>query len=364
MEKNQFNLSLTLRVLIAIAVLGLALTFMRASADMLNALILSWIIVLVASPLLRWLRSKRVPMGLSFALTLIAILAVFVAFVLLLVIAADRLVEAIPTYASAYEDLVASIQTTLASLGIATTDIQAFIEFIDPTKLVEAAANFLSGLISTVSSVLLVALLVIFLLLDAFNAPAKLANEIKSGNTYLKRLFTTSHSLREYVYMTTVVGLVTGFIDTLWFLILGVDFAILWGILAFLLSYIPSLGFWLAAIPPTILALLESGPGVAALVFFGIVLINGFAENVVKPKYMGTGLNLSPFMIVFSVIFWATILGPLGAILGVPMTVMFKELVLEADEQNHWIASLMSSSATKTPDNKTANEGELMEEKQ
>ena len=360
--KKSFGLSLTLRALLAIALVGLALTFLRASADMLTALILSWIIVLVASPLLHWLLSKRVPKGLSFALTLIAILAVFVAFVLLMVVAVNRLADSIPAYASAYDDLVASIQTTLASLGIDTNDIQAFFDFVDPVKIVEVASNFLSGLIGTVSSVILVALLVIFLLLDAVNAPAKLLKEIKTGNKYLQRLFTTSHSVREYVYMTTVVGLVTGIVDTIWFLILGVDFAILWGILAFLLSYIPSLGFWLAAIPPTILALLESGPGTAALVFFGIVLINGFAENVVKPKYMGEGLNLSPFMIIFSVIFWAGILGPLGAILGVPMTVMFKELVLEADEQNRWIASLMSSTPKSTPDSQAESQSDLRKE--
>jgi AI-2 transport protein TqsA len=101
--------------------------------------------------------------------------------------------------------------------------------------------------------------------------------------------------VRNYVYITTIVGLVTGAFDTILFIILVVDFAVLWGVLAFLLSYIPSLGFWLAAIPPTILALLESGPGVAALTFLGIVLINGFAENVIKPKYMGKGLNLITF---------------------------------------------------------------------
>jgi predicted PurR-regulated permease PerM len=125
--------------------------------------------------------------------------------------------------------------------------------------------------------------------------------------------------------------------------------------LAFLHSYISSLGFWLAVILSMNLALPESGPAVAALVFLGIVIINGFAENVVKPKYMGTRLNLSPLMVVFSVIFWAAILGPLGAILGVPVTVMFKELVLEADQQNRWIAKLMSSSDHGTPDDQSEN---------
>jgi predicted PurR-regulated permease PerM len=132
-------------------------------------------------------------------------------------------------------------------------------------------------------------------------------------------------------------------LDIILFIALGVSFPILWGVLAFLMSYIPTLGFWLAAIPPSLLALLESGPTTAALVFLGIVLINGFAGNIVMPKFMGEGVNLSPFMVIFSVIFWAGVLGPLGAILGVPMTLMFKQLVLEADDQNRWIARLMSS---------------------
>jgi AI-2 transport protein TqsA len=135
-------------------------------------------------------------------------------------------------------------------------------------------------------------------------------------------------------------------LDTIWFILLEVSYPLLWGVLAFLMSYIPTLGFWLAAVPPTLMALLESGPGAAVLVFLGIVLINGFAENVVKPMYMGEGLNLSPFMVIFSVIFWATIL-------GVPMTLSFKELVLEADSQNRLIARLMSSKESQTDNTAT-----------
>ena len=125
----------------------------------------------------------------------------------------------------------------------------------------------------------------------------------------------------------------------------------LWvAIIAFLCSYIPTLGFWLAAIPPTILALLEFGPLQALIVFLGVVLINGFAENVIKPKYMGEGIDLSPFMIIFSVIFWAALLGPMGAILGVPVSLLFKELILEADDQNRWIAMMMSAKKAEPPE--------------
>ena len=337
------SISFTLRVLIAIAAAGIALVFMQTASEMINALFLAWIIVLVASPLLHWLVRKRVPTWLSFVLTLVSILAVGLIFILIILFALSRFSEAIPSYISEFENFAASLQDTLASLGLLDSESRSIVTFLDPQQLLDLIVDFLAGLVGTVGDIVLIAMLIIFLLLDAFNAPAKLLDEIKAGNAYLQRYFDTSKSLRVYIYITTIVGLTTGLLDIVWFSLLGVDFAVLWGILAFLMSYIPTLGFWLAAIPPTLLALLESGPTTAVLVFAGVVLINGFAENVVKPKYMGEGLNLSPFMVVFSVILWAAVLGPLGAILGVPMTLLFKQVVLEADDQNRWIARLMSS---------------------
>lgn len=343
---DKLTLSFTMRVLIALAAVGLILTFMRTAADLINPLILAWIIVLVASPMLHWLVEKGAPLWLSFILTLLAILAVFAAFALLLVVAVDRFALAIPELTAEIENAVPSLKESLSSRGLIDPESNSILSFLEPSKIIDAIASFLTGLVGTISDLILVAMLMIFLLLDAFNAPAKLAEAIDAGNAYLQRYFKVSESLRKYIFITTIVGLTTGVLDTIWFVILGVSFPLLWGILAFVMSYIPTLGFWLAAIPPSLLALIESGPGTAALTFLGIVLINGFAENVVKPKYMGEGLNLSPFMIIFSVIFWAAVLGPLGAILGVPMTLLFKQLVLEADEQNSWIAGLMSSGKT------------------
>jgi len=353
---NKSSLSFTMRVLISIAAAGIALMFMREGAELISSLFLAWIIVLVASPLLHGLVGRGTPVWLSFALTMVAILAVFVVFSLILVVAVDRFIEEIPQYTSEIESNIAGIQEELSSLGVIRPESDSIFSYVNPEQLLSALGSFIAGLFGTLSNLLLLGLLVIFLLLEAFNAPEKLAEEIKAGNTYLQRYFHLSESLRKYIIITTIVGLTTGVLDILWFILLGVSFPVLWGILAFLMSYIPTLGFWLAAIPPSLLALLESGPVTAALVFLGIVLINGFAENVVKPKYMGEGLNLSPFMVIFSVIFWAAVLGPLGAILGLPMTLVFKELVLEADDQNQWIARLMSSKESKVEPEKDSVE--------
>jgi predicted PurR-regulated permease PerM len=272
-----------------------------------------------------------------------------VGFGLILVVGFNQLVESIPKYIDQADELANSIKDLFVSLGIDPEDVSAVLAKISPADLMARGVSFLGSLLSSFSNVILVVLLLVFLLIEAFSAPEKLAAEIRSGNEYLQRYFHVSDTLRKYFQLTTVVALVTGVLDMIFFLIMGVDFAILWGITAFLCSYIPTLGFWLAAIPPTILAFLEFGPLQALIVFLGVVLINGFAENVIKPKYMGEGIDLSPFMIIFSVIFWAALLGPMGAILGVPVSLLFKELILEADDQNRWIAKMMGAAKAELP---------------
>ena len=348
--QNGSQLSFSIRALFALGMLGLTLALMNFAATYLNAILLAWIIVLVASPVLYSLRGRGAPSWLAFLVTLFVILIALVGFGLILVLGFNQLVESIPKYIDQADELVNPIKDFFVSIGIDEGDVGAILNAISPADLVEGAVAFLGSLIGTFSNVILVILLVVFLLIEAFSAPQKLAAEIRMGNEYLQRFFHVSDTLRKYFQLTTAVALFTGVLDTIFFLIMGVDFAILWGIIAFLCSYIPTLGFWLAAIPPTIMALLEFGPLQALIVFLGVVIINGFAENVIKPKYMGEGIDLSPFMIIFSVIFWAALLGPMGAILGVPVSLLFKELILEADDQNRWMAKMMGSAKPKTPE--------------
>lgn len=346
-DTRQF--SFTLRVFIGFAAFGLTLMFMNQAANLINSLMLGIIIVLSASPLLHWLQRKKAPDWLAYVITLLAIITVFGVLVVLLVVAVDRLADSIPTYQAQLRDTIDSIELFLEDLGLAGIELSEALSLVDPSALIDWILGFFSGLVGVFSDIVVIALIVVFLLIDTFSLPQKVAAEVKAGNTYVKRIFEFGTDIRQYVYITTVVGLVTGFFDTIWFVVWGVDFAVLWGILAFLLSYIPTIGFWLAAIPPTFLALLESGPITALFVFLGIVLINGFAENVVKPRSMGSGLNLSPFVVVFSVIFWSAVLGPFGAILSIPMTLIIKELVLEVDPQNAWMARFLSAGEGRAP---------------
>ncbi len=346
---SQNGLSFTLRFILGVAGLGIALVVVNQAAGFIVPLLLAWIIVLSASPLFYWLQKKKAPGWLAFVVTFLAILAVGGFLLVTLIIAVDQLAELIPTYTDELESLKKSVAEFLASIGLDQENASATGQLIDPGKVLDIYLAFIAGAVEAFSNIALIFLTIIFMLIEAFNMPSKVVAELDAGNDYVRRLADFSVGIRRYVSITTWVGLLTGVLDTIFFIVMGVPLPLLWGILAFLLSYIPVIGFWFAAIPPTILAFLESGPIAALVVFVGIILINGLADEVLKPKFMGEGLDLAPIMVIFSVTIWTAVLGPMGAILGVPMTLIVKELVLEADEKNRWIAYLMSKGEKKPP---------------
>ncbi len=352
----QKSLSFTLRFILGVAGLGIALLTVHQAAGFIVPLLLAWVIVLSASPLFYWLRKKNAPGWLAFIVTFLAIIAVGAFLVITLIVAVDQLFELLPTYTDEIDAIKQSIADFLAGTGLAQATSSSTADLIDPSKIMDLYAGLLSGLVEALSNVALIFMAIIFMLVEAFNMPRKIAAELDAGNDYVRRLSSFSLDIRRYISITTWIGLLTGALDTVFFMIMGVPLPLLWGILAFLLSYIPVIGFWLAAIPPTILAWLESGPIAAIVVFVGIILINGMADEVLKPKIMGEGLDLAPITVILSITIWTAVLGPMGAILGIPVTMIIKELVLEADEQNAWIARLIGKGDEKSPSDKSESE--------
>jgi len=159
----------------------------------------------------------------------------------------------------------------------------------------------------------------------------------------LGRIRRVTTELRDYISITTRINLLVGIIDAAFLFVLGVDFPILWGLLAFFLGYIPSLGFWLALIPPFLLALFEFGIGTALIVLISYIIINGGTQNFLQPRWMGKGLDISPVVITISLFFWVWVFGPLGALIAVPMTMLVKRGLLEGYDETIGIASLLGS---------------------
>jgi len=170
-----------------------------------------------------------------------------------MIVAVKSFSDAVPEFSIEIDNLSAAIQQQLEAWGLSAGASGAILNFFNPTQLLEFIRDFLDELIGTVLNVIFIALLVIFRTLEAINAPTKLAIGIKAGNSYLQRLLNTSSHLRSYIFLTTLVALATGVLDTIWFITMEIPNAFLWGSLAFMLTYVPTIGFWLAAIPPTLL---------------------------------------------------------------------------------------------------------------
>jgi len=337
------NFSKTLLFLIGVAALGIAVITMAEYAYLINAVFLGIIIVVIAAPMLYWLQDKGLPDWLAFVITLLVLITIGVAFVLFLDISVDQLAAAVPTYVEQAESLQASMESMLSGLGVDTANIQSVLDLIDPAQLLTVIVDILSGISEAVSNLVVVVLVAAFLLAEAMGLRANASRQLSLGQARLARVSQFIHDLREYVVITLRLGLVTGALVTILLLILGVDFPLMWGVLALLLNFIPTIGIWIAMIPPIILALLEFGLTKALIVLVGYLLIDALIENVAKPKFLGEGLNLAPVTIILSLIFWAAVLGPLGALLAVPLTLAVKELVLAADEDSRGLAELMSS---------------------
>ena len=340
-ESNQT--SFALRLLVGLAAAGAVLYFMHLMSGLINNLFLAFMIASIASPLLQWLQKKGAPNWLAFLLTLLAAAIAVLMVIAFVANAAAELATTVPKYIEEANDLQITLAEIVANTDLANFNIGALLNLFELQRVFRAIGSLAGSILDALSNAFIIILFVVFMLVQVFTTPQMLRLEIVSGNTYVQRVVVYIRNLRQYLLITAAIAVVTGVLDTILFIILGIPNPLIWGGVAAILSFVPAIGFWLAAVPPTLLALLEYGPLIAAITLAGILLINGFADNYIKPRYIGTGLDLAPFVVVFSVIFWALILGPAGAIIGVPLTMLFKTLLFEPDDQLSAMARIMGS---------------------
>ncbi len=321
----------------------IVLAGMKAMGGIVVSLLLSALLAVALSPLQSWLIKKGLPSWAALILTVIVGILILVGLVTIMVVGLVQFGTALPEYSDQIDSLTSDLNGQLATYNIDVEETLSGLE-IDTGKVVETSVSFVSGLLGALTDVGLVIVIIAFMLVEALDLPGKLkVVRPMMGDATVSRWSRSVDHMRQYLTLTALVGAGAGVLDTIFLWIIGVPFPVLWGVLSFLFSFIPNVGFLLALIPPTILALLEFGWPMAIVVIVGYIIINGLFDNVIKPKFMGEGLNLSVMLVFVSLIFWGFILGPLGAILAIPLTVLVKELLVEADDKWSWIGILMGT---------------------
>jgi AI-2 transport protein TqsA len=334
-------------LLLGVASLIVIVAGMRAAAPIVVPFLLAGFIAVVCAPPMFWLQRRGVPAVLA---VIAVILAVMVAGLLIGALVGTALSDfpaAVPGYQARLHDQVGVLRGWLAAVGLALPDPVAA-GYLDPGKAMELVAGLLAGFGGMLGNAFLILLTVVFMLLEAATLPDKLRRIVRDPDTTLPRFEAITAGIKRYLGIKTVVSLGTGIAVALWLAVLGVDYPLLWGLLAFLFNYVPNIGSFIAAVPAILLGLIQLGVSSALLVAAGYTVVNVIVGNVVEPRFMGRGVGLSTLVVFLSLVFWGWVLGPVGMLLSVPLTMVAK-IALEGREATRPIAILLGSEVASAP---------------
>lgn len=323
------------------AALVVVVAGLRSAAELIVPLLLAVFLAMILAAPLRWLKERRLPAALAIALLVAAVIVVslMVAAVVGAAIADFR--GALPSYSAQFQGLSERTVSQLAGYGVVLDPTQ-WQSLFDPNALFKLVANTLSSLGNALTNSLLILLLVVFILAEDQSFIDKL--ERSGGSPQgVASLRSFASSVNSYMALKSVISLATGTIVWFWLWLLGLDYAVMWGLLAFLLNFVPNVGSLIAAVPAVLLALLQIGPSGALIAAAGYLSVNFLMGNVIEPRVMGRGLNLSPLVIFLSLLLWGWVLGPVGMLLSVPLTIMVK-LALESRDQTAWVGAMLGGS--------------------
>jgi predicted PurR-regulated permease PerM len=317
---------------------------MHAAATLVNAVVLTVLLATVLVPLLRSVRRLGLPAWLATTVVVVPVLGLGALLVGFLMLSLGQIYEQVPRYALQLSAIAE--QLSLAWWGDAH-QLAALVDSfaVRPDQVVQPATAAIVGLLDACNNLLLVLFLLLYLCADAERLPARLGAALGADHPLFARLKALNDGLRDYMLINGVIGIVVALARTGLLLTLGVDFAGLWGVWSLLLTYVPTVGYPLALLPPAVIAFIQHGWESTALVVAGFGVINVVAYNMLMPRYQGRSLDLSPFVIVVSLIFWGIILGAMGALLAVPLTLVLRT-ILESSEQTRWLADLMTGESS------------------
>ena len=325
-------------LLIAAAALVVVIAGMQAASSLLVPFLLAAFISIICLPPLNWLLGHKVPVGAAIALMTLALLLVGGVVAAFVGASVADFSHNLPAYQSKLSDQTDALIAWLAGLGL-EFDMALLKQSFDPSAALGLAGRLLTGLGNALANAFLIVLTVIFLLVEATALPHKwAAMGVSAPSTEGFVRFVAS--VNAYMAIKGWISLATGALVAIWLAVLGVDYPLLWGLIAFLFNFVPNIGSIIAAVPAVLLALVQLGPAMAALTGGGYVVVNIVMGNVVEPRFMGRGVGLSALVVFLSLVFWGWVLGPVGMLLSVPLTMVVK-LALEAREGTGWIATLL-----------------------
>jgi predicted PurR-regulated permease PerM len=303
--------------LVSLGSIVLILIGIRAAAPILNPILLAVVITITVLPIPGRLAHRGLPGWLALVLTILVVVMMLALVIITVFFSVTKLAVELPSYMA---DAAATANQQLPP------EITGSAAFISASQFSVELGPIAQGAIAAVVEILVqfgIALFIFFFMISAaISLPSAERLGLDPRMSIVDRVGILTADIRHYMTILTGINFMVGFVDTIFLLIIGVDYALLWGLLAWFMGYIPSIGFIIALIPPLLMAYAQYGLGTALVVLVGYVVINGGIQNFIQPKIMGQGLKINPLVVFVGLFVWGFLLGGMGAILAVPLTVL------------------------------------------
>jgi AI-2 transport protein TqsA len=312
---------------------------LKAAAPLLVPFLLAVVLATILIPPLYWLTAHRLPLPVAMVVLSLGLVLIWIPLAAIIGASFDDFYVALPEYQEKIQAMVASAATWLGEHGI-EAGRAAMEDLVKPAAALSFVRQIGGGLGTALANFFLILLTIIFILFEASGFPGKVREALGERSDVVDSFREFSDRLQEYLRIKTLVSLMTGATITVWLWLVGLDFAMLWGVLAFLLNYVPNIGSIIAAVPAVLLALVALEWTGVLLVVAGFLVVNMVFGNIVEPRMMGKGLGLSTLVVFLSLVFWGWVLGPVGMLLSGPLTMAVK-IALETDPRTRWFAVIL-----------------------
>jgi AI-2 transport protein TqsA len=297
---------------------------------------LALVLTISVHPLRVRLERLGVPRGVATGSVIAAVFLLLAAFATALGVALSQFASLLPQFGPQIREIGDWISDGLTRLGFDPSQAQSIVAGIDPGRALGFVGGLLGGVGDLVFGLVVILTTLILLAIDASSFPTVLKQLVRSRPAMVESITVFAAGVRRYMVVTTVLGVGQGLFNWVALLVLQVPGALLWGILSFLCSFIPNVGYFIAIVPPLVFGYFVGGWQTVLIVVLVYGVINAVVQSLIQPRVVGDAVSLSQTLTFVSVLFWATVLGPIGAILGVPLTLLVRAVLVDANPDARW----------------------------
>lgn len=332
------------QVMVILASFVVVVAGMKAAESIVVPFLLALFIAIIALPPYLWLQQKKIPRVIALLIIILVFLSSIFLIGVLIGTSVNDFLTKLPLYEQKLQTQTQVVIAWLMEKGFIENDFEISNAF-NPGVILKIVGDTFNQVSNLFANGFLILLTVIFIMLEEVSLPAKIKKMSTDPQTSLSRIQAVTQNINKYIAIKTAISLVTGLLVYFLLLIIGVDYPLLWAVLAFALNFIPTIGSIIALIPPFLLTIIQFGFGKALIVLIGYIVINTIMGNILEPKFMGKGLGLSTLVVFLSLIFWGWVLGPIGMLLSVPLTITIK-IALDSSDETRWLSILLGPENT------------------